>query len=67
MVVFSTLLGAAVGVAAGWRGGLLDSLLSRGSELTLAFPGLLLAILIVSVNGEGLMAPVVALAIAYFP
>ncbi|MFJ8739565.1 ABC transporter permease [Embleya sp. NPDC127516] len=67
MVVFSTLLGAAVGVAAGWRGGLLDSLLSRGSELTLAFPGLLLAILIVSVYGEGLMAPVVALAIAYFP
>lgn len=67
VVVFSTLLGAAVGVAAGWRGGLLDSLLSRGSELTLAFPGLLLAILIVSVYGEGLMAPVVALAIAYFP
>ncbi|MGW1989450.1 ABC transporter permease [Embleya sp. NPDC001921] len=67
VVVFSTLLGAAVGVAAGWRGGALDSLLSRGSELTLAFPGLLLAILIVSVYGEGLMAPVVALAIAYFP
>lgn len=67
VVVFSTLLGAAVGVAAGWRGGWLDSLLSRGSELTLAFPGLLLAILFVAVYGEGLMAPVIALAIAYFP
>ncbi|OPC76566.1 ABC transporter permease [Embleya scabrispora] len=67
VVVISTLLGAAVGVAAGWRGGRLDSLLSRGSELTLAFPGLLMAILIVAVYGEGLMAPVVALSIAYFP
>ncbi|MDI2125623.1 ABC transporter permease [Yinghuangia seranimata] len=67
VVVFSTVLGAAVGVAAGWRGGWLDSVLSRGSELTLAFPGLLLAILIVSVYGEGLLAPVVALSVAYFP
>ncbi|MGW0662277.1 ABC transporter permease [Streptodolium elevatio] len=38
VVVFSTVLGAAVGVAAGRRGGWLDSVLSRGSELALAFP-----------------------------
>ncbi|MEU9131619.1 ABC transporter permease [Kitasatospora sp. NPDC048540] len=67
VVAFSTLAGVAVGVAAAWRGGWLDSVLSRSTELVFAFPGMLLAILIVSVYGEGLLAPVIALAIAYLP
>ncbi|MFG2825090.1 ABC transporter permease [Kitasatospora sp. NPDC048365] len=67
VVAFSTLAGIAVGLAAGWRGGWLDSLLSRTTELVFAFPGMLLAILIVSVYGEGLLAPVIALAVAYLP
>ncbi|MFB7208744.1 ABC transporter permease [Streptomyces sp. NPDC056255] len=67
VVVFSTLAGVAVGMAAGWRGGWLDSVLSRSTELVFAFPGMLLAILIISVHGEGLLAPVVALSIAYLP
>ncbi|MFI5640752.1 ABC transporter permease [Streptomyces goshikiensis] len=67
VVVFSTLAGVAIGTAAAWRGGWLDSVLSRGTELVFAFPGMLLAILIVSVHGEGLLAPVIALAIAYLP
>ena len=67
VVVFSTLLGVAVGVAGGWRGGWLDSVLSRSSELMLAFPGLLLAILFVALYGEGLIAPVIALSLAYTP
>ncbi|WP_037607002.1 ABC transporter permease [Streptacidiphilus rugosus] len=67
VVVFSTIAGVVVGVAAGWRGGWLDSLLSRSTELVFAFPGLLLALLIVSVYGEGLTAPVIALGVAYLP
>ncbi|MFI9046879.1 ABC transporter permease [Streptomyces sp. NPDC053427] len=67
VVAFSTLAGVAIGVAAAWRGGWLDSVLSRGTELVFAFPGMLLAILIVTVYGEGLSAPVIALAVAYLP
>ncbi|GAA5020642.1 ABC transporter permease [Kitasatospora paranensis] len=67
VVVFSTVAGIAIGVTAGWRGGWLDSVLSRSTELVFAFPGMLLAILIVAVYGEGLLAPVVALAVAYLP
>ncbi|MGV9270155.1 ABC transporter permease [Kitasatospora sp. NPDC003701] len=67
VVAFSTVAGVAVGTAAAWRGGWLDSVLSRSTELVFAFPGMLLAILIVSVYGEGLLAPVIALAIAYLP
>ncbi|MCX4782840.1 ABC transporter permease [Streptomyces sp. NBC_01264] len=67
VVTFSTVAGVAIGTAAAWRGGWLDSVLSRSTELVFAFPGMLLAILIVSVYGEGLLAPVIALAIAYLP
>ncbi|WP_035802928.1 ABC transporter permease [Kitasatospora mediocidica] len=67
VVVFSTLAGVAVGVVSAWRGGWLDSVLSRGTELIFAFPGMLLAILVVSLYGEGLTAPVLALAVAYLP
>ncbi|MER5706902.1 ABC transporter permease [Streptomyces sp. NPDC002122] len=67
VVVFSTLAGVAVGMAAAWHGGWLDSVLSRSTELVFAFPGMLLAILIISIYGEGLIAPVIALSIAYLP
>ncbi|MER8048138.1 ABC transporter permease [Streptomyces sp. NPDC094032] len=67
VVLFSTVAGVVVGMAAAWRGGWLDSLLSRSTELVFAFPGMLLAILIISMYGEGLTAPVIALAIAYLP
>ncbi|MFD7259251.1 ABC transporter permease [Streptomyces sp. NPDC059874] len=67
VVAFSTVAGVAVGMAAAWKGGWLDSVLSRSTELVFAFPGMLLAILIISVHGEGLIAPVIALAVAYLP
>lgn len=67
VVAFSTLLGLVIGVAAAWRGGWLDTALSRSSELLLAFPGLLLAMLFVALYGQGLFAPVVALSLAYTP
>ena len=67
VVALSTVAGIAVGLAAAWYGGWIDSVLSRGSEILFAFPGLLLAILIVAVYGEGLLAPVIALGVAYLP
>ncbi|MFH7599535.1 ABC transporter permease [Streptomyces racemochromogenes] len=67
VVAFSTVAGIAIGTAAAWRGGWLGSVLSRSTELVFAFPGMLLAILIISVHGEGLLAPVLALTVAYTP
>lgn len=67
VVVVSTALGVAAGVAAAWRGGWIDAIISRTSDLLFAFPGLLLAILAVTLFGTGLWAPVIALAIAYTP
>ncbi|MFF5209292.1 ABC transporter permease [Streptosporangium sp. NPDC000396] len=63
----STLLGIVVGVAAAWRGGWADALLSRSMDMVFALPGLLLAILLVATFGPGLLAPVIAMVIAYTP
>lgn len=68
VVVFaSTFFGAIVGIWSAWRGGWLDNTLSRINDAMLAFPGLLLAILMVALVGPGLTAPVIALAVAYTP
>ncbi|MEU0405828.1 ABC transporter permease [Streptomyces sp. NPDC006197] len=67
VVGVSTLLGTLLGVVAAWRGGWVDTLLSRSMDLVFAIPGLLLAILLVSVVGEGLTAPVIAMSVAYTP
>ncbi|MEU2129896.1 ABC transporter permease [Streptomyces sp. NPDC018352] len=67
VVGVSTLLGTFVGVVAAWGGGWADTLLSRSMDLVFAIPGLLLAILLVSVAGSGMTAPVVAMAVAYTP
>ena len=55
------------GLVAGWRGGWVDAALSRVFDIMFAFPGLLLAILAVALFGKGLVAPVIAMSIAYTP
>lgn len=67
VVIGSTVVGVTVGVLSAWRGGWVDGTLSRIVEILFAFPGVLLAILIVAVFGPGLGATVFALAIAYIP
>ena len=67
VVAASTVLGVVVGLVAGWRAGWLDTLLSRVLDVMFAFPGLLLAILAVSLFGKGLLAPIIAMSIAYTP
>ncbi|MFJ3978544.1 ABC transporter permease [Streptomyces sp. NPDC090021] len=67
VVGVSTLLGLLLGVVAAWRGGWADTFLSRSMDLAFAIPGLLLAILLVSVLGSGMTAPVIAMSVAYTP
>ncbi|MFE7620472.1 ABC transporter permease [Streptomyces sp. NPDC057496] len=67
IVVVSALLGTVLGTVAAWRGGWADTFLSRSMDLVFAIPGLLLAILLVSVIGSGMTAPVIAMAVAYTP
>jgi ABC-type dipeptide/oligopeptide/nickel transport system permease subunit len=47
--VVSVIIGVVLGVTAGYFGGWVDSLVSRAMDLVLSFPGLLLAIALISV------------------
>lgn len=67
VVVFSTVLGVIVGLVAGWRGGWVDAVLTRVLDVLFAFPGLLLAILVVALFGKGMVAPIIAMSVAYLP
>lgn len=67
VVVFSTFLGILLGLIAGWRGGWIDAMLGRVFDVLFAFPSLLIAIMAVALFGKGLVAPVIAMSIAYAP
>ena len=67
VVGISTTLGIVGALTLAWREGKVDQIVSRFVDSMLAFPGLLLAILVVAVFGVGLTAPVLALSVAYTP
>ena len=67
VVVASTVLGILLGLLAGWRGGWIDAVLGRVFDVLFAFPSLLIAIMAVALFGKGLVAPVIAMSIAYAP
>jgi peptide/nickel transport system permease protein len=56
-----------VAVTCAWRGGRVDSVATGIIDVLLGFPGLLLAILAVAFFGTGLLAPAIALSVAYAP
>lgn len=66
-VTFSLLVGTAVGLVSGYYGKWVDNGLMRCMDVLLAFPALLLAIVIVTVMGKGLFNAVVAISIVSIP
>lgn len=67
VVAASITLGVAIAIAAAWRGGRFDTIVSSALDIAFAFPGILLAILAAAVFGAGLFAAVVVLSLAYTP
>jgi ABC-type dipeptide/oligopeptide/nickel transport system permease subunit len=60
-------IGTLIGVVSGFYGGRLDSLVMRLVDIGLAFPGILLALVVIAVLGPGLFNVMIALAIANVP
>ena len=56
-------LGSVLGLLAGWRGGWVDAIVSRAVEIWMAFPPVLLSILLVAVVGAGVGSVIAAIAI----
>jgi peptide/nickel transport system permease protein len=56
-------LGLALGLLAGYHGGRLDSFLMRAADITMAFPIILFAILLVAILGGGMFNVVVSIGV----
>ncbi|OFI38617.1 ABC transporter permease [Arthrobacter sp. SW1] len=67
VVLGSTALGLLLGLAAGWSGGWAGRILGRIFDLLFSFPALLVAMLAVALFGKGLVAPILAMTVAYVP
>lgn len=65
--VLAALFGTMLGVIAGYFGGVVDRLISRVIDLLLAFPELLLAILIAAVLGGGFWNIITVITVAFIP
>jgi peptide/nickel transport system permease protein len=60
-------VGVPLGMLAGYRGGWIDKLMMRLVDMLLAFPGILLAIVIVGALGPGLQNTLIAVSITSIP
>lgn len=65
--VLAAIIGTALGVIAGYFGGIADRVISRVVDLLLAFPELLLAILIAASLGGGFWNIITVITIAFVP
>src|SRR5690606_23012970 len=65
--VLAAIFGTTLGVIAGYFGGMIDRVISRLVDLLLAFPELLLAILIAAALGGGFWNIIVVITIAFVP
>jgi ABC-type dipeptide/oligopeptide/nickel transport system permease subunit len=66
-VLAEVLLGGLLGGIAGYAGGTLDEWLMRLTDMMLAFPALLLALLLAAILGPGAITVIAALALAGWP
>jgi peptide/nickel transport system permease protein len=63
-LLIAGVIGVLLGLLAGYFGGWFDAVLMRIADIQLAFPSILLAILIASVLGQGVMNVIIVLSIA---
>lgn len=67
VVIASTAIGTAIGSVAGYFGGVVDEVLMRFTDLVLAFPTIILAMVIAAALGPGLQNAVIALLAVSWP
>ena len=66
-VVFAFVLGVPLGIVAGVSGGRVETVIMRGADMLMAFPTLLLALIIVTALGGSLANEILAIGVALTP
>lgn len=67
LVAIISVMGTALGIVAGYLGGVVDGIIMRVSDICLAFPGLVFAMAIAAVLNGGVESAVLALAAVSWP
>jgi peptide/nickel transport system permease protein len=67
IALIATCVGSVIGVVAGYFGGLFDEIVMRLTDIVLAFPGFVLALILVAALGDSIPNVVGAVAVAYTP
>ena len=66
-VVAGLVVGAPLGIVAGYRGRWLDALIMRGVEVPLVFSGFLMAVWVLAILGQGVVNVIIALGLRSLP
>ena len=66
-VLLSMVTGIPLGLISGYSGGIIDTIIMRIMDVILAFPSLLLALVLVAILGPSLTNAMIAIAIPVFP
>lgn len=67
LVAIITVIGTAIGLICGWKGGATDTVLMRITDLFLAFPGLVFALAVAGILGGGIQNAIIALGMISWP
>ena len=67
LVLIVSVIGTIVGVICGWKGGKVDAVLMRISDIFLAFPELVFALAVAGVLGGGIQNAIIAMAAVAWP
>jgi len=67
IVLFSALIGIALGTVAGYKGGIAEEIIMRLSDMFLAFPSLIMALAIAATLGPSLLNAMLALTFTWWP
>lgn len=67
VVILALFIGTGLGISAGFFGGWTDTVIMRFMDIILAFPALLLAIVLVTIFGSGLTNGMIAIAVTQVP
>jgi len=67
VVIIALTAGSLIGFTAGFSGGKVDAVITRALDLLIAFPGLLLALLLIAIVGPGLATAIIAIGLSEIP
>lgn len=67
VVAVTSIAGTSLGLLSGYMGGVLDEVIMRGIDIVMAFPNIILALVIAGLLGPGFSSVVLALAFTHWP